>query len=119
MTVEALLDAGRHCRRSRATPWRHLSGGEQQRLSLALALVGQPEVVFLDEPTAGVDPEGRLAIRAVLADLRAQGVCVLVTTHELTEAERIADRIVILSSGRIALEGTVQSLTATHRDRAG
>ncbi len=96
-----------------ATPWRHLSGGEQQRLSLALALIGQPEVVFLDEPTAGVDPEGRLAIRAVISDLRAQGVCVLVTTHELAEAERIADRIVILSAGRIALEGTVQSLTAS------
>jgi ABC-2 type transport system ATP-binding protein len=94
------------------TPWRHLSGGEQQRLSLALALIGKPQVAFLDEPTAGVDPEGRLAIRAVVADLRRQGVCVLLTTHELAEAEKMADRIVILSSGRVVLEGTPQGLTA-------
>ena len=94
-----------------ATPWRHLSGGEQQRLSLALALIGRPRVAFLDEPTAGVDPEGRLAIRAVVADLRTEGVCVLLTTHELIEAEKMADRIVILSSGRIVLEGTPSELT--------
>ncbi len=93
-----------------ATPWRHLSGGEQQRLSLALALIGRPEVAFLDEPTAGVDPEGRLAIRAVVAGLKEKGVCVLLTTHELTEAERLADRIVILSSGRIVREGTAHEL---------
>jgi ABC-2 type transport system ATP-binding protein len=95
-----------------ATPWRHLSGGEQQRLSLALALIGRPQVVFLDEPTAGVDPEGRLAIRAVVADLRAQGVCVLLTTHELAEAEKMADRIVILSRGRVVLDGAPAELTA-------
>jgi ABC-2 type transport system ATP-binding protein len=94
------------------TPWRHLSGGEQQRLSLALALIGRPEVAFLDEPTAGVDPEGRLSIRAVVADLRAKGVCVLLTTHELNEAEKMADRIVILSSGRVVAEGTPRELTS-------
>ena len=93
-----------------ATPWRHLSGGEQQRLSLALALVGRPEVTFLDEPTAGVDPEGRIAVRAVVADLKARGVCVVLTTHELGEAERMADRIVILSAGRVVLEGTPHGL---------
>jgi ABC-2 type transport system ATP-binding protein len=93
------------------TPWRHLSGGEQQRLSLALALIGRPHVAFLDEPTAGVDPEGRVAIRAVVADLRAQGVCVLLTTHELAEAEKMADRIVILSKGRVVREGTPHDLT--------
>ena len=98
-----------------ATPFRHLSGGEQQRLSLALALIGRPEVAFLDEPTAGVDPEGRLAIRAVVADLREKGVCVVLTTHELGEAERMADRIVILSGGRVRLEGTPHALT-TGRD---
>ena len=69
-------------------------------------------MVFLDEPTAGVDPEGRLAIRAVVEDLRAQGVCVLLTTHELAEAEKMADRIVILSRGRIVLDGAPLELTA-------
>ncbi|MGP0030252.1 MAG: ABC transporter ATP-binding protein [Acidimicrobiales bacterium] len=92
------------------TPWRHLSGGEQQRLSLALALIGRPRVAFLDEPTAGVDPEGRLAIRRVVTDLRSDGVCVVLTTHELTEAEKMADRIVILSAGRVVLEGTPAEL---------
>ena len=95
-----------------ATPWRHLSGGEQQRLSLALALVGRPRVAFLDEPTAGVDPEGRLAVRAVVAGLKEKGVCVVLTTHELGEAEKMADRVVILSAGRVVLEGTPQGLAA-------
>ena len=102
-----------------ATPWRHLSGGEQQRLSLALALVGRPEVAFLDEPTAGVDPEGRIAVRGVVGGLKEQGVCVVLTTHELAEAERMADRIVILSSGRIVLEGTPHELTTGVRAGGG
>jgi ABC-2 type transport system ATP-binding protein len=95
-----------------ATSWRHLSGGEQQRLSLALALVGRPEVAFLDEPTAGVDPEGRLAVRDVIAGLRDEGVCVVLATHELVEAEKVADRIVVLAGGRIVLEGSPGQLTA-------
>jgi ABC-2 type transport system ATP-binding protein len=111
LATDALLDQV-GLRPVAATPWRHLSGGEQQRLSLALALIGRPQVAFLDEPTAGVDPEGRLAIRAVVEDLRRQGVCVLLTTHELAEAEKMADRIVILSSGRVVLEGTPRDLTA-------
>ncbi len=111
LATEALLDLVA-LRAVAATPWRHLSGGEQQRLSLALALIGRPQVAFLDEPTAGVDPEGRLAIRAVVADLRAQGVCVLLTTHELAEAEKMADRIVILSRGRVVLDGAPAELTA-------
>jgi ABC-2 type transport system ATP-binding protein len=94
------------------TPWRHLSGGEQQRLALALALVGRPEVVFLDEPTAGVDPEGRLGVRDVIAGLRDRGVCVLLTTHELGEAERLADRVVILNRGRAVATGTPSELAA-------
>jgi ABC-2 type transport system ATP-binding protein len=93
------------------TPWRHLSGGEQQRLSLALALVGRPDVVFLDEPTAGVDPEGRAAIRAVVASLRARGACVVITTHELAEAELLADRVVIVRGGRVLADGSPGSLT--------
>ncbi len=96
-----------------ATPWRRLSGGEQQRLSLALALVGRPEVVFLDEPTAGVDPRGRLAIRGEIAALRDSGVCVLLTTHELEEAERLSDRIVIMDRGRVVAAGTAAELTAS------
>ncbi|HVA76022.1 MAG TPA: ABC transporter ATP-binding protein [Acidimicrobiales bacterium] len=95
------------------TPWRRLSGGEQQRLSLALALVGRPEVAFLDEPTAGVDPQGRIAIRSEIARLRAVGVCVLLTTHELEEAERVADTIVIVDRGRVVASGTLAELTAT------
>jgi ABC-2 type transport system ATP-binding protein len=95
------------------TPWRHLSGGEQQRLSLALALIGRPEVAFLDEPTSGVDPEGRIAIRSVVAQLKSDGVSVVLTTHELAEAERMADRIVILAGGRIVLEGTPRTLATS------
>jgi ABC-2 type transport system ATP-binding protein len=109
--VEELLDLV-GLRAAATTPWRHLSGGEQQRLSLALALVGRPEVAFLDEPTAGVDPEGRIAVRAVVAGLREKGVCVVLTTHELGEAEKMADRIVILSAGRVVLEGTPHGLTS-------
>jgi ABC-2 type transport system ATP-binding protein len=98
------------------TPWRHLSGGEQQRLSLALALIGRPEVAFLDEPTSGVDPVGRVAIRAVVAGLKDQGVTVVLTTHELAEAERMADRIVILAGGRIMLEGKPHELVGSRDD---
>lgn len=92
------------------TPWRRLSGGEQQRLSLALALVGRPKVAFLDEPTAGVDPAGRLAIRQVVRDLRDCGTCVVLTTHELEEAERLADHIVILDRGQVVATGTPAEL---------
>jgi len=94
------------------TPWRRLSGGEQQRLSLALALVGRPEVAFLDEPTAGVDPAGRLAIREVVRELGAAGRCVLLTTHDLEVAERLADRVVIMAGGRVVAEGSPAELMA-------
>ena len=106
---EALLDRVglRHVARS---TWRQLSGGEQQRLSLALALVGRPEVAFLDEPTAGVDPAGRQVIRRLVAELRDQGVAVLLTTHELEEAERSADRVVILDRGSVVAAGTPAEL---------
>ena len=97
----------------RNTRWRRLSGGEQQRLSLALALVGRPEVLFLDEPTAGVDPEGRIRIREIVGDQRARGVSVVLTTHELTEAERLADRVVIIDHGRLLAEGTPATLASS------
>lgn len=96
-----------------STPWRRLSGGEQQRLSLALALVGRPSVVFLDEPTSGIDPQGRLVIRDVVRSLRDAGVCVLLTTHELEEAERLADRVVIIDHGRVVADGTPAELRST------
>jgi ABC-2 type transport system ATP-binding protein len=92
------------------TPWRHLSGGEQARLSLALALVGRPEVLLLDEPTAGVDPEGRVAVREVITSLRDRGACVILTTHELAEAERVADRVLMLTAGTVAAEGSPTTL---------
>jgi ABC-2 type transport system ATP-binding protein len=92
------------------TPWKRLSGGEQQRVSLALALVGKPDAVFLDEPTAGVDPEGRVAIRRVIGALRERGAGVLLTTHELAEAERVADRVIILANGRSVAEGSLEQL---------
>jgi len=92
------------------TPWRRLSGGEQQRLSLALALVGRPEVAFLDEPTAGVDVAGRRVIRDVITELRARGTCVVLATHELDEAERVADRAVIIDRGRLLASGTPDEL---------
>jgi len=92
--------------------WRQMSGGEQQRLSLALSLIGRPEVVFLDEPTAGVDVAGRQVVRSVVSDLRERGAAVLVTTHDLDEAERIADRIVIIDRGHVVAAGTVADLMA-------
>ena len=94
------------------TPWRRLSGGEQQRTSLALALIGQPRVLFLDEPTAGVDIHGRLAIRDVIAEQAAKGVAVLLTTHELSEAEVVADRIAIMVEGCLARIGAQDDLLA-------
>ena len=93
-----------------STAWRRLSGGEQQRLSLALALVGRPSVVFLDEPTSGIDPSGRQVIRSVVRSLREGGACVLLTTHELEEAERLADRVVIIDHGRVVADGTPSEL---------
>ncbi len=98
------------------TPWRRLSGGEQQRLSLALALVGRPEVLFLDEPTAGVDPEGRIVVRDLIAAQRDKGLCVLLTTHELGEAERLADRVVIVDRGRLLAEGSPAELASGTAD---
>lgn len=90
--------------------WRSLSGGEQQRLSLALALIGRPEVAFLDEPTAGVDPSGRQVIRRIIADLRDRGVTVLLTSHDLDEVERLADHVVIIDRGQVLAEGTPAEL---------
>jgi ABC-2 type transport system ATP-binding protein len=93
-----------------ATPWRRLSGGEQQRTLLALALIGRPKVLILDEPTTAVDPEGRHVIRQLIASERARGCALLITTHELSEAERLADRVIIMNHGRVVSEGTLDEL---------
>jgi ABC-2 type transport system ATP-binding protein len=94
------------------TPYRRLSGGQQQRLSLALAIVGRPEVVFLDEPTAGLDPQARLLTWDLVRELRADGVTVLLTTHAMDEAEALADDVVIVDAGRVVAAGTPAALTA-------
>jgi ABC-2 type transport system ATP-binding protein len=94
------------------TIFRRLSGGEQQRLSLALALVGRPELVFLDEPTAGMDTNARHATWRLIEQLREDGVSVLLTTHLLDEAERLADQVVIIDRGAVAATGTPAELTA-------
>jgi ABC-2 type transport system ATP-binding protein len=112
---ERLLDLLGLRARERST-WRSLSGGEQQRLSLALALIGRPDVAFLDEPTSGVDLAGRQVIRSVIADLRARGVAVVLTTHELAEAEKVADRVLIMDEGRIVASGTPESLRSAGAD---
>lgn len=93
-----------------STSYRRLSGGEKQRLSLALALAAEPDVIFLDEPTSGIDVNGRDLIRSIIHDLRQRGCCVVVATHELDEAERIADDILIFHRGAIVASGTLEEL---------
>ena len=93
------------------TPIRRLSGGQVQRLSLAMALVGRPEMLFLDEPTAGMDPQARHLVWDLLRAARADGVSILLTTHLLDEAELLADRIVIIDNGRSVADATPDELT--------
>ena len=93
-------------------PYRRLSGGEQQAVNLAGALIGRPELVLLDEPTAGMDPRARRRTWDVIAELRADGVGVLLTTHDMDEAARLADRVWIMDAGRVTVSGTVAELTA-------
>jgi ABC-2 type transport system ATP-binding protein len=99
------------------TPYRRLSGGEQQRVKLALALVGRPELVFLDEPTAGLDPQARRGVWDLVGELRRDGVGVILTTHLMDEAEHLADHVVIVDAGRVVAAGSPATLTAT--DTAG
>lgn len=95
------------------TPYKRLSGGQQQRLSLACALVGRPELVFLDEPTAGMDPQARRVVWDLVRALSRDGVSVLLTTHLMDEAEALADRIVIIDRGAAVANGTPSELTAS------
>ncbi len=102
---------------TRRTRFRDLSGGQKQRLSLALALVGRPEVVFLDEPTAGLDPAARRRTWEHIGELRAAGVTVVLTTHLLDEAEQLADRVAIMDRGQLVALGTPDELTHGQRAR--
>ncbi len=98
---------------SARTPFRRLSGGQQQRLSLAAAIIGRPELVFLDEPTAGLDPQARHATWDLVAALRSSGASVILTTHYLEEADRLADHVVIVDRGSLVIQGTPAELTGS------
>ncbi|MFC8626938.1 ABC transporter ATP-binding protein [Streptomyces anulatus] len=98
-----LADCGR-------TTYRRLSGGQQQRLSLAMAVVGRPELVFLDEPTAGLDPQARRSTWDLVRELRADGVSVVLTTHFMDEAEALADDVAIIDAGRVIARGSPEQL---------
>jgi ABC-2 type transport system ATP-binding protein len=95
------------------TPYKRLSGGQQQRLSLAAAVIGRPELVFLDEPTAGLDPQARHATWDLVSALRHDGVGVVLTTHFMDEAERLADHVVIIDHGRAVAAGSPGQLTGS------
>jgi ABC-2 type transport system ATP-binding protein len=95
------------------TPYKRLSGGQQQRLSLAAAVIGRPELVFLDEPTAGLDPQARHATWDLVSALRHDGVGVVLTTHFMDEAERLADHVVIIDHGRAVAAGSPGELTGS------
>jgi ABC-2 type transport system ATP-binding protein len=105
----ALVDLGSRA----AVRVRSLSGGERRRLDLALALLGRPRVVVLDEPTTGLDPESRRTVWELIRDLVAGGAAVVLTTHHLEEAEQLADRIAVMRAGRIVLSGTPAEIAAS------
>jgi ABC-2 type transport system ATP-binding protein len=92
------------------TPYRRLSGGQQQRLAMAMAIVGRPELVFLDEPSAGLDPQARRATWELVRELRADGVTVVLTTHFMDEAEELSDEVAIVDGGRVIASGSPEQL---------
>ncbi|MDG3011217.1 ABC transporter ATP-binding protein [Rhodococcus sp. D2-41] len=94
------------------TPYRRLSGGQQQRLALACAIVGRPEMVFLDEPTAGMDAQAKNLVWEMIDALRRDGVAILLTTHLMDEAEQLADELVIIDHGRVLASGTPSEVTS-------
>jgi lipooligosaccharide transport system ATP-binding protein len=104
------LELGSHAR----LPVRHLSGGFQRRLAIALSLMNRPELLILDEPTTGLDPAVRLALWSRVRDLRAAGTTVLLTTHYMDEAQRLCERVAIISEGRVIDEGAPGDLIVTH-----
>jgi lipooligosaccharide transport system ATP-binding protein len=107
--IERLLDFALLSQRAGARP-AELSGGMKRRLLIARALVNDPQLVVLDEPTTGLDPQARRAVWELLGSLRARGVTLIVTTHYMEEAHRICDRLVIMDLGRIVAEGTPEEL---------
>ncbi|WP_293951823.1 ABC transporter ATP-binding protein [uncultured Corynebacterium sp.] len=104
---------------ARRTTYRRLSGGQQQRLSLALALIGRPEIIFLDEPTAGMDAQSRNMVWDLINDLRRDGVTVVLTTHLMDEAEALADHVIIIDQGQIVAQGTPEQLTSQGKELGG
>jgi ABC-2 type transport system ATP-binding protein len=99
------------------TTVRRLSGGQRQRLALAAAIVGRPEIVFLDEPSAGMDPQTRHAVWDLVRELRDEGVAVVLTTHLMDEAENLADHVAVVDHGRVIAQGSVPSLVSSADDR--
>jgi lipooligosaccharide transport system ATP-binding protein len=114
--IDELVDFTLLRNRADARP-RELSGGMKRRLLIARALVNRPELVVLDEPTTGLDPQARLAVWGLLDRLRSEGVTLIVTTHYMEEAERICDRLVIMDEGRIVAEGSPADLLERYRER--
>ncbi len=112
--IDELLEMARLVDRAESTP-RQLSGGMQRRLLIARALINRPELIVLDEPTTGLDPQARLAIWDVLDGLRSQGVTLILTTHYMEEAERICDRLAIMDHARIVAEGSPAELLERYR----
>ena len=108
--VIAFLDLGSHAK----VPVKQLSGGFQRRLAIALSLMNRPELLILDEPTTGLDPAVRLALWSRIRELRATGTTVLITTHYMDEAQRLCDRVAVVSSGKVVDEGSPADLIAAH-----
>jgi ABC-2 type transport system ATP-binding protein len=101
---------------ARATStWRRLSGGEQQRLSLALALAAQPEILFLDEPTSGVDIDGRDTIRSIIHDAAHNGTTVVVASHDMAEAQKVATHVVLFQHGTVIANAPLAEITQSRK----
>ena len=110
--IEALMDR-LDIQDFRDRPIRRLSGGQRQRLGMAAALVGRPRVVFLDEPSAGLDPVSRHIVFELIEELKTVDVCIILTTHLLEDAQRLADHVVLIRDGRVEAAGSVEELTST------
>src|SRR6266446_6904105 len=102
----------------REAPYATLSGGQKQRLALALALINDPQMLFLDEPTTGLDPQVRLEIRDLIEELRSEKRTILLTTHYIEEAERLCDRVAIIDAGQIIAMGTPRELQEKSANQA-